>query len=138
MWERIREIVRKELRQTLREPRMRVVLFIPPLIQLIIFGYAVNLDVETSRLAWMDRDRTPASRELYEAFAGSGRFQMVATPSRESEVEELLDHGRVHAWSACFLGLAATSLAARPPECRFCWTAVTPILPPSFLPMPRA
>ena len=97
MWERIREIVRKELLQALREPRMRVVLVIPPLIQLIIFGYAVNLDVETSRLAWMDRDRTPASRELYEAFAGSERFQMVAAPSRESEVEDLLDHGRVHA-----------------------------------------
>ena len=97
MWKRIREIVRKELRQTLREPRMRVVLFIPPLIQLIIFGYAVNLDVETSRIAWMDQDRTPASRELFEAFAGSGRFQVLAAPSRESEVEELLDHGRVHA-----------------------------------------
>ena len=97
MWECIREIVRKELLQALREPRMRVVLFIPPLIQLIIFGYAVNLDVETSRLAWMDRDRTPTSRELYEAFAGSGRFQMVAIPSRESEVEEVLDRGRVHA-----------------------------------------
>ena len=97
MWKRIREIVRKELRQTLREPRMRVVLFIPPLIQLLIFGYAVNLDVETSRIAWMDQDRTPASRELFEAFAGSGRFQVLAAPSRESEVEELLDHGRVHA-----------------------------------------
>ena len=72
MWKRIREIVRKELRQTLREPRMRVVLFIPPLIQLIIFGYAVNLDVETSRIAWMDQDRTPASRELFEAFARLG------------------------------------------------------------------
>ena len=97
MWKRIREIVRKELLQALREPRMRVVLFIPPLMQLIIFGYAVNLDVETSRIAWMDQDRTPASRELFEAFAGSGRFHVLAAPDRESEVAELLDHGRVHA-----------------------------------------
>ena len=46
MWERLREIIRKEFRQTLREPRMRAMLVMPPLIQLLVFGYAVNMDVE--------------------------------------------------------------------------------------------
>ena len=64
MWARILVIVRKEFRQALREPRMRVLLFLPPLIQLVLFGYAVNLDVDNIRIAWMDQDRTPASREL--------------------------------------------------------------------------
>jgi ABC-2 type transport system permease protein len=97
MWKRIAEIVKKELRQALREPRMRILLFLPPLLQLIIFGYAVNMDVERSPMAWMDRDATPASRELLEEFTGSGHFQVVATPANERDVQELLDYGWVHA-----------------------------------------
>src|SRR5919197_2170483 len=97
MWERIREIIRKELRQTLREPRTRSVLFLPPLIQLLIFGYAVNLDVEHSKIAWMDMDRTPASRDLLASFEGSGRFTVAAVPQSETEVQQLLDHGSVQA-----------------------------------------
>ncbi len=97
MWRRIREIVRKEFRQALREPRMRAVLFGPPLIQLIIFGFAVNLDVEDSKIAWMDRDRTPASRELYEAFEGSPNFRVAAVPASAAEARELMDQGTVQA-----------------------------------------
>lgn len=97
MWRRIREIVRKEFRQTLREPRMRLVLFGPPLVQLIIFGFAVNLDVVDCRLGWMDLDRTADSRELRAAFEGSPKFRVVAAPSSEDEIPELLDRGRVQA-----------------------------------------
>jgi ABC-2 type transport system permease protein len=97
MWRRIREILRKEFRQVLREPRMRAVLFGPPMLQLIIFGYAVNLDVEHGRIAWMDQDRTPESRELLAAFAGSNRFHVVAAPASENEVQELLDASQVQA-----------------------------------------
>jgi len=97
MWKRIREIIKKEFRQALREPRMRVILFLPPVIQLIIFGYAVNLDVEKSRIAWMDLDQTPASRELLAGFEGSGYFQVAETPSSEREVQALLDRGKVQA-----------------------------------------
>ena len=60
MRQRFAVIIRKEFRQVLRDPRMRGMLFVPPLIQLLIFGYAVNLDVDTARIAWMDQDRTPA------------------------------------------------------------------------------
>src|SRR5664280_764745 len=97
MWERIRVMLRKEFLQALREPRMRVLLFLPPLLQLLIFGYAVNLDVENARIAWMDRDNTPESRDLRAAFAGSRYFQIAATPQRDSEVRELLDKGQVQA-----------------------------------------
>lgn len=95
MWKRVREIIRKEFRQVLREPRMRVILFAPPLVQMIIFGYAVNLDVENARIAWMDQDRTPASRELREAFEGSPYLQVAATLTRDEEVQKMLDQGAV-------------------------------------------
>lgn len=93
-WERVREIIRKEFRQALREPRMRAVLIVPPLAQLILFGYAVNLDVEHARIGWMDQDRTPESRELRAAFEGSGRFRVVAELEREGDAERLLDDGK--------------------------------------------
>jgi ABC-2 type transport system permease protein len=97
MWERIREIIRKEFRQTLREPRMRVVLIVPPLVQLIVFGYAVNLDVDSARIAWMDQDRTPASRDLRASFEGSRRFQILATPANNAQAQLLLDESEVQA-----------------------------------------
>ncbi len=95
MWQRIREMVIKEFRQALREPRMRAVLFVPPLLQLIVFGYAVNLDVDNAAMAWMDHDRTPASRELLAGFEGSGRFRVRARPETEGELARLLDRGEV-------------------------------------------
>jgi ABC-2 type transport system permease protein len=104
MWKRIREIVRKEFRQTLREPRMRVLLIGPPLIQLIIFGFAVNLDVEHARIAWLDADRTPESRELRAAFEGSGRFVIAANPASGAEAQKLLDAGEVQGVVRIFPG----------------------------------
>ena len=95
MWGRVREIIKKEFYQTLRDPRMRVLLVLPPIIQLIVFGYAVNLDIETSSMAWMDQDLTPRSRELLAEFQGSHRFLLKAVPTREKEIQYLLDRGEV-------------------------------------------
>src|SRR5262245_61269014 len=89
------EILLKELRQTLREPRMRVLLIVPPLLQLLLFGYAVNLDVETVRIAWMDRDHSVESRDLLGSFQGSGRFEIGAVLDSEEDVQHLLDRGTV-------------------------------------------
>jgi ABC-2 type transport system permease protein len=97
MWERIRVIIWKELIQALREPRMRMLLFVPPMIQLVVFGFAVNLDVDHMRIAWEDMDRTPLSRELRAGFEGSGRFDVVAQPVNEQQVQEVLDRGDAQA-----------------------------------------
>jgi len=91
MWERIREMIIKELKQTLREPRMRATLIIPQLIQLLVFGYAVNLDVEHARIAWMDQDQSVESRELLEQFTGSGRFTIVRYLYSERDTQQVLD-----------------------------------------------
>jgi ABC-2 type transport system permease protein len=106
MWERIRTILRKEIIQMLREPQMRALLFLPPLIQLIVFGYAVTLDVDHARIAWMDMSHTPESRALRARFEGSGRFDIVAQPGSEREVQKLLDRSDVHAVVAVLPGFA--------------------------------
>jgi ABC-2 type transport system permease protein len=113
-WARVGEIVRKEFRQSLREPRMRVVLFVPPLVQLLLFGYAVNLDVENARIAWIDQDHTPASRELRAAFEGSGRFRVVAEPEREADAARLLDGGSAQAVVHILPGFARDVARGRP------------------------
>jgi ABC-2 type transport system permease protein len=95
MSNRILYIIRKEIRQAFREPRMRAMLFVPPIVQLLVFGYAVNLDVENAAMAWVDQDRTPQSRDLFSKFKGSTRFEVVATPQSEKEVAPDLDSGKV-------------------------------------------
>ena len=93
MWERILVIVMKEFRQTFREPRMRMMVIVPPIMQLLVFGFAVNLDVENTRIAWMDSDRTPESRELRARFDASIYFQIVSEPANEEAVRNVLDRG---------------------------------------------
>ena len=95
MRRRILRILRKEFLQALREPRMRLLLFVPPIIQLLVFGYAVNLDVEDSRIAWQDNDQTTASRDLRAAFEGSSYFRVTHTPANPTQAQELLDRGEV-------------------------------------------
>ena len=97
MWNRIREIVRKEFIQVLRDPRLRLLLFGPPILQLVLFGYAVNLDVENAATAWMDMDNTPESRELLAAFQASRYFRITAAPASDREVRDLMDRGKVQA-----------------------------------------
>ena len=97
MRQRLRRMIRKEFIQALRDPRMRSMLFIPPLLQLLIFGYAVNLDVDNAKIAWMDQDRTPESRELLSQFQGSGRFNIAGFPDSERAMQKMMDGSQVDA-----------------------------------------
>ena len=78
-FERVAEMVKKELRQIWREPRLRRVIFLSPLIQLIVFGYAVSTDIRHTRTFVVDLDRTSTSRALTDTFTGSGYFSVVGT-----------------------------------------------------------
>lgn len=97
MFERIRHIMIKEFLQTLRDPRMRFVLIAVPVLQSIVFGYAVTTDVKQIALAIMDRDNTPESRRLISDFGSSHYFHIVKRVFREDEIRDLMDHGSVKA-----------------------------------------
>jgi ABC-2 type transport system permease protein len=107
MWERIREILVKELKQTLRDPRMRATLIMPPLIQMLVFGYAVNLDVEHASIAWMDQDKSPESRELLAEFTGSGRFTISHELQSEADTQRVLDRSEAEGIVRILPGFAA-------------------------------
>jgi len=119
MRERLLTIIRKEFLQAFREPRMRMMLFMPPLIQLFVFGFAVNLDVDHASLAWMDGDRTYQSRELLAAFQGSGRFDVVAMPSSDREVQNLLDSNKADLVVRVLPGFERDLQRGRATACRF-------------------
>jgi len=114
MRQRIRTIIRKEFRQVFRDPRMRGLLLFPPLMQLLIFGYAANLDVNSARIAWMDEDHSPNSRELLSQFLGSGRFIIAATPSTDAEMQDSMDRGRVDGVVRVLPGFARDIERGRP------------------------
>ncbi len=90
---RIHEMVRKEMLQLKRDPRLRRILFVAPVIQLIVFGYAVSTDVRNTSMFLVDHDQTRTSRELVATLTSSGYFRV----SRSDKPEDLvaaLDHGR--------------------------------------------
>jgi len=108
------EMVRKERRQLLRDPRTRLIMFVAPIIQLVMFGYAVNTDIRDTPMLVVDRDTSPASRRLVEAFETTGRFRVAATSTRPADMGRALDEGRVVLGIEIPAGFAADLAAARP------------------------
>jgi ABC-2 type transport system permease protein len=92
---RIKHIVQKEFIQVFRDKRARILLFLPPLIQLVIFGYAVNMDITNIRLGIMDLSHSQQSRELIASFRGSRYFRITHIIEHEKGIRELLDRGTV-------------------------------------------
>lgn len=92
---RVKALLRKEIRQALRDKRMRIIIFGAPLIQLVLFGYAVNTDVRNIHTAICDRSNTSISRGLIDALQASGYFQVVERMRDPREAEPLLDRGEV-------------------------------------------
>ncbi len=92
--ERVREIVRKEFLQLKRDHRLLRIVFISPLMQLMIFGYAVSTDVRHTKLFVVDQDGTRASRELVDAMVAPGYFDLAGRSLRGADLADALDHGR--------------------------------------------
>src|SRR3974390_1001722 len=95
MLQRLRAMLIKEFIQVLRNPRMRVVLFVPPIVQLLIFGYAANTDIRNISLAIYDLDNSPESRDLIQRFSASGYFRILRRAAGPQEIRLWIDKGEV-------------------------------------------
>lgn len=93
MFERLGPMLRKEFIHVLRDVRMRAVLIVVPIVQVLLFGYAVTTDVRHIHTAVCDQDNTVQSRDLIERFAGSGYFDVVRRLSGEEPVGGVLERG---------------------------------------------
>lgn len=91
--DRVRRLVQKELRQMLRDPRSRRMLFVGPVFQLLIFGYAVNTDVRHASTILVDEDRSAASRQLVDVLTATGYFDVTRRGERPADIANALDHG---------------------------------------------
>ena len=94
---RIKHMIRKEFIQAFRDRRSRMLIFLPPLIQLMVFGYAVNMDIQNIRLGVMDLSRSQESRAVVESFDASRYFSVVRIIGHEGEIRDILDRGAVEA-----------------------------------------
>ena len=110
---RLRELVRKELHQMLRDPRSKRLIFVAPVVQLMLFGYAVNTDVRNAPTIVMDHDRTSDSRELLDAFVASGYFRIVHWAARPAEIVAALDRSEALVGLEIPRGFAADLAAGR-------------------------
>lgn len=97
MFQRVKHMLIKEFIEAFRDPRMKAILFVTPILQMLIFGYAVNTDVEHVATAVVDGDNSLASREVTARFERSGYFDVVTRLADESNMKTLLDHGRIQA-----------------------------------------
>ena len=95
-WLRVREMVRKEFIQLMRDKKNRPLLILAPLIQLILFGYVVTTDVRDIRVALLDQANTPESRRLIEAFDANPTFRITHFVRDPQQLEHLLIHRNVN------------------------------------------
>ncbi|MDP1901029.1 MAG: ABC transporter permease [Rubrivivax sp.] len=111
MWpdslQRIWEVLRKEFLQIARDPRLMAVIFIAPVIQLLVFGYAVSTDIRDTTTFVVDHDQTQASRDLVEAFTASGYFQVVGRSARPADLVSALQYGDAIVGLSVPVGFAA-------------------------------
>jgi len=91
---RVKAVVRKEFYHLIRDFRSLYLAFIMPLILILLFGYALSLDVDNVETVVVDQDHTDASRDLIRALDASAYFHVRTAVTDPRRVAEELDHGR--------------------------------------------
>ena len=92
---RIWQLVVKEFIQVLRDPRARFSLIAPPLVQMLIFGYAASFDVRHIATAILDLDHSQESRELLSRFSASQYFDITQNLDDREEIANLIDRRKI-------------------------------------------
>jgi ABC-2 type transport system permease protein len=92
-FERIGAMVGKEFRQIFRDPRLARIIFVAPVLQLLVFGYAVSTDIFGTPTFVIDHDRTADSRDLLQAFTASGYFRVVGRSDSSRGLVRALERG---------------------------------------------
>jgi ABC-2 type transport system permease protein len=110
---RVGELVRKELLQLRRNPALARLLLVAPVIQLVVFGYAVSTDVRDTPAFVVDQDASVESRALLDAFTASGHFRIAGRSRRAADAVAELDHGRATVALVVPAGFAADAAAGR-------------------------
>lgn len=91
MWRRILALTIKEFLTLLKDKRSRLVIIVPPLIQLMVFGYAATFDLKHVPFAVFNEDSGIVSRDIIAAFRGSPSFEEVGRLTQDKEIAPVID-----------------------------------------------
>jgi ABC-2 type transport system permease protein len=92
---RLKSIIIKELWAVLRDPRTRIILLVPPIVQLLIFGLATTLEVKNMTLGVLDRDGGAWSQEVLQRIAGSPNVTRIIPLHDEQDLREAINRQHV-------------------------------------------
>ena len=90
---RLFSLIRKEFIQILRDPRTLALTFVMPVVQLFLLGYAATNDVRNVSLVVFDQDKSPAARELLDAYRAADYFRIDYDVNSEADLRRLIDNG---------------------------------------------
>ena len=116
MLDRVSAILKKEFLQVFRDPKMRIIIFISPLVQVLIFGYAATMDITNVPIAVYDIDNTKESRAVIRDFSYSKYFDIKYYIEEESQVNKLIDKSKVLAVLKFNAGFARDLTGNNPAE----------------------
>lgn len=94
-WRRTFTLLVKEFQELFRDRKMLAIIFVSPIVQLIIFGYAATYDVKSIPLGILDHDRSAMSRKLVESLQASSMFTINYYLDSEHQVDSLLQSSAV-------------------------------------------
>ncbi len=95
MLKRIFALMIKEFRTLLTDKKSRIVIIVPPITQLLVFGYAASFDLNHIDYAVYNEDRGSESRQLLAGFEGANSFSLYTTIRHDEEIAPLLDLSKV-------------------------------------------
>jgi ABC-2 type transport system permease protein len=91
---RFRALIKKEITHMLRDPRTLIFIFIMPILQLVLLGYANSTDITNVSTVVFNQDNSPASRQLLDSFNATGYFSFDYTVYSQAEVDTLIGGGQ--------------------------------------------
>jgi ABC-2 type transport system permease protein len=94
MLTRLKQMLIKEFIQVFRDKRTRILLFVPPIVQMLIFGYAATYEIHHVATVILDLDHSQESRELVSRFTSSPYFDVQHQLTDSRQVGDLIDRGQ--------------------------------------------
>ena len=107
MLARLKQMIIKEFIQTLRDKRTRFILIIPPILQMMVFGYAANYEIHHVPTVVLDLDHSQESRELISRFTSSPYFDVQRQLTDSRQLGDMIERGETTAGLEIDAGFAA-------------------------------
>ena len=118
MFGRLKQMLIKEFIQVFRDKRTRFILIGPPIIQMLVFGYAATFEIHHVPTVVLDLDQSQQSRDLVSRFTSSPYFDVQRQLTDSRQIRELIDRARQRSAWRLMRALRKSCSRARRRRCR--------------------